>query len=97
MTQETVTIAAGTKLVTGLCLTGWAIVTQQVVASVIYAFLNAFTDAGRPRYFGGYVQEYLLWRLRSPTSALSFGELVANVLAAVVVVLAVVIAWSWLT
>lgn len=97
MSQETVTIATQTKLVAGLCLTGWAVVTQQAVASVIYASLNAFTDAGRPRYFGGYVQEYILWRLRSPGSALSFGELVANVSAAAIVLLALVVAWSWFT
>lgn len=90
------TVATETKVTVGLLLVGWGVVTQQVLASVFYACLAAFTDVGQPRYFIGYVQEYLLWRLRMPTHAFTWIQKVANVAAAAVVLLAILLVWRWL-
>lgn len=94
--SQSVAVGIENKVGIGVLVLGWAIVTQQILASIFYASLNAFTNAGQPRYFAGYIQEYLLWRVRLPTHAFSWGELTANIAAAVVVLVAVGATWWWL-
>jgi len=95
--SDTATIAPGVQAGTVVLVGAWAVVTQQALAAVFYASLNAFTSAGKPRFFGDYVQEYILWRLRLPTHALSTGQKIANVAAATVVLVIIFAAWRWLS
>lgn len=91
--NEVSTISTGMKASVGVLVTAWSLVSQQALAATIYAVISSHT--GRLRYFPDYIQEYLLWRLREPTWAVSRVELIANVSAAVVVLVFVLAAWRW--